>query len=196
MGDQDNGGAAFPNLPDQVPGDAASRWVEPLGQFVKENDFWLVDQREGDKEPLLLAAREAREGRPLLLLQSPLVQRHLPVNGLGCERGEEVQRFPDLNPGRQSGFLQLAPDPLTQFVDLRGGVEAQYSDPAGGWPTKPLDAFHGCGLAGAIRAKHAENLPLLDPHGEILDRHDAAVGLAKVLNHNNGAHRARRERAL
>jgi len=54
VGYQDHPGPAVAHRADQVPGDPAGGWVEPLGEPVEEDHLRPVDQRQRDEEPLLL----------------------------------------------------------------------------------------------------------------------------------------------
>ena len=56
MGDQEDGDAALADALDQVPGVAASLRVEPGRELVEDGDLGVADERERDREPLLLAA--------------------------------------------------------------------------------------------------------------------------------------------
>ena len=101
VGDEDDRHAAVADVLDELPGVAPGLRVEAGGELVEDRDPRVADERERDREPLLLAARELAElrtcacrrarGRRAAARQSP---------GLRVERGVEVQRLPDRGSGR------------------------------------------------------------------------------------------------
>jgi hypothetical protein len=56
MGSQKNSFAAIPDAAHQVPDGSSRLRIEPGGQLIEEYYFRIVDQRQGDKQPLLLPA--------------------------------------------------------------------------------------------------------------------------------------------
>jgi hypothetical protein len=129
MGHQDDGGPSVPNRSDQVPGDPARGRIQALGQLVEEDHLGLVDEREGDEEPLLLAAGVAGEGCLPLSLQLPGVQDGTPWDTLGGEGGEEVQRLPDPDPvGQRRVHGEHAAVRLAQVLDLDDGSHSILAD--------------------------------------------------------------------
>ena len=67
--------------------------VEAGGRFVEEEELRIVDQREGDREPLFLSAGERRVTDILLFPKLQTFQQRVPVHRLRVERGEQFHRF-------------------------------------------------------------------------------------------------------
>ncbi len=53
--------------------------VQPGGELVEEYDIRIVDQRQGDEQPLLLAARECHEPGVPFVGEAELLQRSFAV---------------------------------------------------------------------------------------------------------------------
>ena len=77
VGDQHDGDPAVADRLDQVPGVTAGLRVEPGGQLVEDRDPRVADQRQGDRQPLLLAARELAERGVALVAEAELVDEPL-----------------------------------------------------------------------------------------------------------------------
>ena len=100
--------------------------------------------------------------------------RRLPA----VERRPELHRLPHLDPLLQLRLLQLHADPLLQLVDVAEGIEAEHADRTAVGRPDALDAFHGRGLAGSVRADQAEDLTVGDVERDVIDGHGLAIGLA------------------
>ena len=72
VGDEHDRRPAVADPLDEVPDDAPRRGVEPLGELVEEHDLGLVDERQGDEQPLTLTARQRAERLAPQLVESPL----------------------------------------------------------------------------------------------------------------------------
>ena len=75
MGGQQDGPAAILQVPDHVPELAARLGVQAGGGLVEEEDLGISDQRDGDGEPLLLAAGKLLDQGIGLALQRDLGDR-------------------------------------------------------------------------------------------------------------------------
>ena len=62
--DQQDGDATVADARDELPGLAARLRVEARRELVEDRHARSADEREGDREPLLLAARQIPVGRP------------------------------------------------------------------------------------------------------------------------------------
>ena len=58
-----------PEALDQLPELPARLRVEPGRRLVEEEQLGVADQRAGEREPLLLPARELADPRPRLLVE-------------------------------------------------------------------------------------------------------------------------------
>ena len=70
VGDEDDGDAAVADRLDEVPGVATRLRVEAGGQLVEDRDPRLADERERDREPLLLAAGQVAVGGVALVREA------------------------------------------------------------------------------------------------------------------------------
>ena len=190
VGDQDHRRASVPDTLDQRPARAASSGVEPGRHLVQEDHLGAVGQREGDEEPLPLAAREAGEGRIAFPREVPLGEKGVRVDSSRAQRGEQVKRLPDLHPIRQSRLLQLSADPAAKLARLFLRIEAQHAKTAAVWPAQPLQALHSGRLASSVWAQQPEDLTLRDLERHVLDRDQRAVVLPQTRNRDDRDHGA------
>ena len=70
VGDEQDGHAAIADRLDEVPGLAARLRVEPGRELVEDRDPRPADEREGDRQALLLAAGEVAVGGVALVLEA------------------------------------------------------------------------------------------------------------------------------
>ena len=75
MRGEEDGFAAVADAADEVPDGAAGLRVEAGGELVEEDDFRIVDEREGDEEALLLAAGEIHEPGVALVGEAELIEQ-------------------------------------------------------------------------------------------------------------------------
>src|SRR2546423_5134354 len=73
--------AARTDVAHQIPDLASGLRIETGGELVEEDDFRIVDEVEGDKQALLLYARESHEPRVALLGQSELLEQQVADRG-------------------------------------------------------------------------------------------------------------------
>ncbi len=182
MGDEHDGDPAVAHALDQVPGVPPGLRVKASGELVEDRDPRAADQRHGDGQPLLLAAGELAERGPGLgrdpehLHQLPPVRRAL-VKGAG-----QFQRLADPELVGQPALLQLHPELLGQLGPVPLRVQPEDADLAPVRLPQSLDAFHGRGLARAVRAEDPEDLALVHAEGHVADRHGVPVLLVQVLH--------------
>ena len=77
----------------QLPGGAARLRVHAGGRLVEEEQAWLADQRQGQRQPSLLPAGELAAARARGVFQSNEREQPRRVFGVGEETGVEVQHF-------------------------------------------------------------------------------------------------------
>ena len=108
----------------QLPDRAARLRIEAGRQLVEEHDLGIVDERERDEEPLLLAARQRHEPGVALVGEPELLEQPSPsATGLSIERGPEIDRLPHLDALLELRLLQLHADALLQRVDVANRIE-------------------------------------------------------------------------
>ena len=102
----------------EIPDRAPRLRIEPRRQLVEEDDFGIVDERERDEEPLLLAAGQRHEPRVALVAQTELLDQRSPSTRLPVERRPEADGFPHLDALLELRLLELHADALLQRVDV------------------------------------------------------------------------------
>ena len=174
---------------DHVPEGAPGLWIESGGGLVEEHQLGVVHQRERDREPLLLAARELARLAVALLLEADDREHALgaPVGRLPVEPGIQIEQLARRQPLEERGRLELNADPQLHRARIGPDGHAQNLDPASVGLGQPLDHLERGRLAGAVRPEDPERLALGDLEGHALDRHRGAVGLAQ-LAHVDGDH--------
>ena len=179
--------AAVADAADQVPDRAARLRVEPGGQLVEEHDLRIVDERQRDEQPLLLAARERHEPARLRFSVRPSwSSSSSPFDRARVERRPEIDGLPHLDALLQLRFLQLDADAVLERVRVLARVEPQDRDGAAVGLAEALDALHRRGLARAVRADQPEDLALEHVERHVVDRDGRAVGFAQMGNLDDG----------
>ena len=101
----------------------------PVVSSSRNTTCGIVDERQGDEEPLLLAARQGHEPRVALVGQAQLLEQPIAIaDGLLVERRPQVDRLPHLDPLLQVRLLQLHADPLLQLIDIAKRIEPEHRD--------------------------------------------------------------------
>ena len=167
--DEEDGHAAIADRLDQVPRLAAGLRVEPGRQLVEDRDLRPADERQGDRQALLLAARQVPVGRVALVVEPEVVDQLARIGRVSVERGEQVERLADGDPVGQLALLELDADEGPQSVAVPPGIEPEHADRAGVGRPQTGDRLDGRGLAGAVRSEDAEDLALLDGERDAVD---------------------------
>ena len=177
---EDDGDAAAADRLDEVPRVAARLRVESGRQLVEDRDPWLTDEREGDRQALLLAAGEVAVRRVALLAETQLIDQRAWIGRIVVERREQLEGLADGHPVGQLALLELDADEAAQALAVPAGIEAQDPDRAGVGRPQTGDRLDGGRLAGAVRSEDAEDLALLDGEGHAVDRRAVAISLGEV----------------
>src|SRR5690242_6770823 len=168
VADQYDGDALVADLSDQIPGGVPRARVQARGQLVEEHHLRVPDQGQRDEQALLLAAGELGEPGVRLSGQAPALEQLVPVGRVRVERGVQLERLAYLQLLLELGLLQLHADPLVQPAAVGQRVQAQDPHLAAVPPAQPLHAFHRGGLARAVRAQDAEDLPFVDVERDVV----------------------------
>jgi hypothetical protein len=125
---QDDSHATATHALDELPGVAAGLGVEPGRHLVEHRDLRPADERERDRQPLPLAARQ----RPVVIVALPGQTEHLDqladVGRLPVEGPVHVEDLADPELGRQRARLELHPDDLVHLGSVGLRVQAQQPD--------------------------------------------------------------------
>ena len=151
------------------------REVEAVERLVEEEHPRLRDERRGDQEPLLLAARAVADRPPGVARGADELDRLLDAAPLDLPAGQRqppagsVEAEPDeidaADPGRRVEGVALR-----QVADLplRGpGRRAEHGDRPRAQGLLAEEDAQECRLAGAVRAEHGDELARLDPEGRL-----------------------------
>src|SRR5690606_21840450 len=152
-----------------LPRRAAGRGVQARGELVEDRDARVADERERDRQALLLPARELRERDASVLGEVEQVEQLLDVPRRRVERREEAHRLLDGDPLVERDLLELDPDGVAHRGGVGLRVDAEHADRAAVGLAQPREALDGRGLARAVGAEDAEDLPGGDGEGHVLD---------------------------
>src|SRR5579872_2167096 len=131
MSGQKHGLAALPDTSHQIPDGPARLRVQSCGQLVEKHHLRIVNQRKGNKQPLLLASGEVHEPSAPLIGEAELFQQVFADNRfLLVQRSPEVYRLPNLDSFLQLRRLELNPNAFLQLVNLTKGIKTQNRDGA------------------------------------------------------------------
>ena len=187
MGDVDEGDAQLVLKPLQFnPHPQAQEFVQRRKRFVQKQHLGVGDQRAGQRDALLLAARklgrdpvgEVEKLNPvqhLTRLVAPLGGRHaVDPQAEGDVVGQRQMREQRVVLEHQRGATAAGPD--------RGHILTPDGDGAGCRRLMPRDHAQKRGLAAARRADHAAIGAAVDGQVDIVDRADRAVKLGDAAN--------------
>src|SRR5580704_14069454 len=131
MGCQKDRFAALANGAYQIPHCVPRLWVEAGGQLVEKHHFRIVDQRESNKQSLLLASGEIHEAGTAFVGEAKLFQQSFSIDGfLPIERRPEIDRLPHFDSLLRLCLLKLDSDAILQFVHLAKRVKTEHGDSA------------------------------------------------------------------
>ncbi len=197
MGGQEDGDSVLAGEPDEErPEIVACDRVDAGRGLVQDQEFRLVQDRDRQRQALLHAERQG---------VGELVRGLVQVEALD-DVGDAGSTFFGRQPEQAGVQLQVLPD--GQLLVEREGL-AHVADPAAGLDVLGIDGLaeqrgralgggqeagqhlHGRGLAGPVRAEEAEDLAPLDPHVDMIDRHEVAeaLGQAPGLDHRRATGR-------
>ena len=145
--------------------------IEPGGQLVEDGDPGITDEREGDRQALLLAARQLRRRRPCACRRGPNLRATAGFRRIVIERGVQVEslRRPGAGPAARSPGAGYRRDDEVRRGRACGSSPSTRIVPESGLP-ETADGFHGRCLAGAVRAEDGEDLAFVDREGDVVDR--------------------------
>ena len=181
VGDEDHRRSRVADLLDEVPRLATSCGVEALGELVEEHESRLVDECEGEEQPLTLAAGQGAERAALERTELPTVAQLAPVDEVARKGGEQAECLADLDAVGERRRLELSADQVavTDLVGVGDRVEAEQRDRPGVAAAQALDRLDGGGLAGAVRSEQSEDLAVPDVEADVVQDVDVPVGLAQ-----------------
>jgi hypothetical protein len=184
VGHQQHGGAGGAELGHGAPDLAPGGGVQPLGELVEDHQSGPVEQGQHQEEPLPLPAAEGTEGRAPAIGEAEALEQPGGVDGVAA--GEQPHGLVDPQPVGQSGALQLAADLRAEPLGVADRVQPEDPHGAAVRSSQALQALDGRGLAGAVRADQAEDLPGVYVEVEAVDDHAAGVRLGQPTHGHDG----------
>ena len=180
MGDEEDGHAALADRLDEVPRLAACLRVEARGQLIEDRDLRFADEREGNREALLLAAGQIPILRVALRGQPEVVDEGFRILGIGVEGREQLDGLGDRHAVGELALLELDADECPQAIAIVLRIEPENPDRAGVRPAQSGDRLDRRRLSRAVRPEDSEDLPLFDAEGDAVDSRSAVVALGDV----------------
>ncbi len=142
----------------------------PGRRLVEEDELGPADERERERQALLLPARHAPHERVLRLPQPDEVEEPVGVVGRVVVRGEQPEGLEGADTGIEAALLEHHADPGAQARAVTHGVETEDPHgPAVGRAVALEDLDRG-GLAGAVGPEEAEHLAGGDGERQPVDR--------------------------
>ena len=131
VGDEQDGHAAVADRLDELPRLAAGLRVEPGRELVEDRDPRPADERQGDRQALLLAAREVAVGRVALVVEPEVVDQLARVGRLR-RRTRRTARAPRATVIRSGSSLSWSWTPTSgpQPVAVPPRIEPEDADRA------------------------------------------------------------------
>ena len=113
-----DGGTTVAELPDERPRRGARTRIHARGRLVEEHQRRSPDQREREREALLLAARHPAHERVLRFAEADEVEQPVGIVGVVVVRSEELQRL-------ERADARVEPAVLEHDADLRAELRAR-----------------------------------------------------------------------
>ena len=159
VGGEHDGDAAVAQLADHRPGRRARVRVHARGRLVEEHQRRLADQRERERQALLLTARHAPHERAPRVVETDELQQPLGVVGIVVVGGEELERLERAaRPGRARPPAASRRCAVAGAAPSRHGSTPEDAHLAGVGAAVALEDLDRRGLARAVRSEQAEDL--------------------------------------
>ena len=154
---------------EDVADDKAGLRVDAGGGLVEEHDLGLADERQGQAQPLLLAAGKSAPRRCAPRRARPTVSsRASGSTGSRVVGGGEPQGVTRVHPGVHAAALEHHADARGQLLAVAAGIETEDPHLTGSRLAVALERFDGAGFAGAVGTEERVNLAGLG--GEVTRR--------------------------
>ena len=158
VGGEKNGPAAFPQAANDVPELAARLWVQARGGLVEEEQLRVADQRNGNREPLLLTAGKLFDQGVGLGLQRDPSDGLVDAQSGTVETAKDDQQLAHRLLVGEPRLLQRHADSLTDRRRVAPPPPTEDLDLARSGLVESLENLDGRRLARAVGAKQAEAL--------------------------------------
>ena len=180
VGGEKDGSAAVLQVPDDLPELAAGLGVEARGGLVEEEELGISDQRDGDGEPLLLAAGKLLDQGVGLALQRDPGDRLVDGQARPVEAAKDDEQLAHRLLVGEPRLLEGHADSLADRRRLGRPPQAEHLDLSRGRLVEPFEDLDGRGLARSVGAEEAKALAHRDLQVDAVDRMNWAIS-ARVL---------------
>src|SRR5262245_3934486 len=179
-------GALLSEKEEEVPEEAARHGIDPCGRLVEKEYARAVDERAGDGEPLLQAAREAA-GHLLLAPLEPGEAQELALSIFRLARRNAVRLAVEVDVlthrqvGVQAEFLRDVADRALHRLRLARDVVAAHEGPPGRRGEDAAQHANDRRLPRSVRAEESEYLAGHDRQIDGVDRHAGTEALRQLF---------------
>ena len=161
-------------------------WVDSGRRLVEEGDARPADERQREREPLLLATRQSLVGRPRNRPEPDEVDQLVGVARVVVIGGEEPDSALGAHDRVHAATLQHDADPGRELRVIGPGVEPEDPHRAGVGTSVALEGLDGRGLACAVGAEESDDLASVGVEADPVDRDQTAVADHEVVDLDGG----------
>jgi hypothetical protein len=179
----------------ELPHQAPALRVEARGGLVEEHELGPPDHRARQREALLLADREALEGRAGAGREAQGLDEPVGVEGVRGTGRDQPEHLAHPDPGVGAAALRHDAEAGAQRVGRAGGVDAEHPHLARVAAAQPLAHLDGRGLAGAVGSEEREHPARGEVEVEPVDRGAALVAHDEVAHLHRGTRHVRQPRS-
>ena len=151
--------------------------VHARGRLVEEHQARPADQRERERQALLLPARHPAHERVLRLAEADEVEEPVGIVGVVVVGREQLERLERTDPRIEAAVLEHHADLGAELGAVAPRVDAEHAHVAGVGAAVALEDLDGGGLARTVRPEEAEHLTGVDGEREPVDGPGGAVAL-------------------
>ena len=156
--------------------------IEAGRRLVEEQHLRIVEEREGQRQALLLAAGKLRIQRLALFPELQALEELAAVDGARVEAREKVHGLADLHLVLEPRGLEADADAVLHLAGLHLRIEAEHRHPAAGARAKPLEDFDRGGFSGAVRPEQSEHFAGAHVEVDALHRGKRAIVFAETFD--------------
>ena len=182
VGGEDDGGAAFGQSADDLPGLTAGGCVEAGGRLVEEDQIGIANHRGGEIESALLTAGEFGAAPIGVLGEADQLERVVRVHRVVVESRREVEHFARRQSLHRRAALEHDPDASVELAALTLGVVAEHGDLTCVALAVALEDFDQGRLAGSVGSEERVDLSGIDLQVDGIDGGDRSVSLGDAAD--------------
>ena len=181
---EDNRGATSSKGCDDVANGVAAVDIDSGSRLVEEDHLRVGCQGEGERDALLLSAREAAPGALHTGSQTHLLNKGRGVDLLAIESAEMVDDIAHAGAGVHASALQHDAHSVGEFCVLGGGIQTKDTDGALYGGAKAFTYLDCAGLAGAVGTENDSDCASGCFEGHIVHGRQLAVANNEIFDDN------------